>query len=519
MTGFRAAVFAAPFVFWAGALAAQDVTLLSRDGSVEVAGTLLSYDGEFYRVDSPYGVLTLDGSGVVCNGPGCPDLTAFVAELTFSGARSMGDVLIPALVEGFAVRNGFALERITEGDGHFAYVFTDRGSGKQAARFRFHLSDPDEGFADLLAESADIVLSTREVAPREVALAREAGMGDLTRARHARIVGLDALVPLVPVSNRLSGIALADLARAFAGTITSWAAFGGPDEPIALHLPEKALGVDAALRALALDPMRLTLLDEGITRHATAAGLAAAVAADPFALGLGFYSEPGNAEPLPILGPCGAASVASARNLKTEDYPLTAPLFVYTPARRLPRIAREFLAYATSPAAQPVVRRAGYVDQFPESIPVDAQGLRLAAAISAAGDDVALPELQAMVSALAGLKRLTVTFRFADGSSEPDAQSRSNIELLAEALERGVFDERRLLFAGFSDGLGPAATNRRLSLARARVVRDAVAAAAETLDPARVTLDAAAFGEAMPMACDETEWGRSINRRVEVWID
>jgi phosphate transport system substrate-binding protein len=27
-----------------------------------------------------------------------------------------------------------------------------------------------------------------------------------------------------------------------------------------------------------------------------------------------------------------------------------------------------------------------------------------------------------------------------------------------------------------------------------------------------------AFGEAMPMACDDTAWGRQVNRRVEVWV-
>lgn len=59
----------------------------------------------------------------------------------------------------------------------------------------------------------------------------------------------------------------------------------------------------------------------------------------------------------------------------------------------------------------------------------------------------------------------------------------------------------------------------QLALDRAQAVRDAVAITARGLDAGRVTLDAIAFGEAMPMACDETAWGRGINRRVEVWID
>jgi len=259
-------------------------------------------------------------------------------------------------------------------------------------------------------------------------------------------------------------------------------------------------------------------LAEGITRHDTNTALADAVAADPFALGMGSFSDMGNAAPLTLIGPCGFASNATITDIKTEDYPLTAPLFAYLPARRLPALAREFLRYVGSPAAQPVIRRAGFVDQFPAAIPFQNQGARFANAIDRAGSEIDLGELQRLVRGLSGHSRLTVTYRFEGGATALDAQSRSNVALLAEALERGVFDDRTLLFVGFSDGQGPAAINRRISQTRARAVRDAVRAAASTVDPSRLTLATEAFGEAMPMACDEVEWGRGVNRRVEVWL-
>ena len=81
--------------------------LTSHDGAVEITGTLLGYDGEFYRVATQFGELTVDGSGVLCDGPGCPNLSNFVAEIVFSGSSTMAEVLLPALVEGFALRNGF----------------------------------------------------------------------------------------------------------------------------------------------------------------------------------------------------------------------------------------------------------------------------------------------------------------------------------------------------------------------------------------------------------------------------
>ncbi|MDP3960108.1 MAG: hypothetical protein Q8Q26_08625, partial [Pseudorhodobacter sp.] len=45
---------------------AQDVTLTARDGSLRLDGSLQGFDGEFYRVETVYGLLTVDGEGVIC---------------------------------------------------------------------------------------------------------------------------------------------------------------------------------------------------------------------------------------------------------------------------------------------------------------------------------------------------------------------------------------------------------------------------------------------------------------------
>ena len=116
------------------------------------------------------------------------------------------------------------------------------------------------------------------------------------------------------------------------------------------------------------------------------------------------------------------------------------------------------------------------------------------------------------------MARLTTSFRFEAGSIRLDAQSRSNVQQLARSLEQGRYDARRILFVGFSDGDGAAEANRDIALQRADAVRRAVAQAAETANLDRVTLDVDAFGEAMPMACDDSAWGRQVNRRVEVWV-
>jgi len=513
----RAAVLAALFLFSAVCAIAQDVTLSSRDGKVELSGTLLGFDGEFYRVQTDFGELTVDGSGVSCVGPGCPNLQDFVAEVEMSGSATMGAVLMPALINAYAQRNGYSVQRQDVDPTRFALLLTRTDTGKLAARFGFRASNTDEGFADLLADEADIVMALREIRPQERINARDAGMGDLTGPNRSRVLALDAVVPVVAAGNPVKSISPLKLAEVFAGRIKNWKDLGGPDAPIELHLPVASSGLVQAIEDQVMTPAKMSLVQDAV-RHAVPEDIADAVAKDTLALGITSFAERRNTKVLTLGGTCGFSLDAARRTIKTEDYPLTAPMFLYFPARRLPRVAREFLAFTRGPGAQNVIRRAGFVDQAPEEIPIEQQGNRFANAITVAGPEISLEELQRMNATLSPMARLTTSFRFEAGSIRLDAQSRSNVQQLARSLEQGQYDARQLLFVGFSDGQGAAKPNRDIALRRAEAVQRAVEAAAVTANLERVDLGVDAFGEAMPMACDDTSWGRQANRRVEVWV-
>ena len=518
MTTLRAAILAALCLLVIPVtVAAQDVTLRSHDGNVEISGNLLGFDGEFYRVDTVYGELTVDGSGVACEGPGCPNLEAYVARLVFSGAPTIGRVLMPALLEAFAIRGDYDLRRVTDTPTELRFDLHTGQDSTLIGQFTFRLTNTDEAFADLLANEADIAMTLREIRQDELQHAREAGLGNLTAPARGRVLALDALVPVVAPSNPTQGISLRQLSLALAGDIVNWADLGGPDAPIDIHLWSARTGIGQASVDQVLVPAGRHLR-ERVKRHPNGAAFARAVTNDPFALGLTTRSEMDGTWEIPIIGACGFALRATRRAVKTEDYPLTAPLFLYLPARRLPKLGREFIAYLRDPSAQLVIRRAGFVDKTPEEIEINAQGDRFANAIAQAGDELGLGELQRMVRTLAPLKRLTTTFRFETGSVRLDAQSRSNAQQLARSLELGLYDNRRLVFVGFSDGEGPAEANREIALRRAETVRRAVTRAAETARLDQIDLAVEAFGEAMPMACDDTAWGRQVNRRVEVWL-
>lgn len=517
MVNFRAAVCAALLLFVTPKLVqAQDVTLSSPDGVVEITGNLLGFDGEFYRVETKFGELTLDGSGVSCEGPGCPSLSDFVAEITLSGSSSMAEVLLPALIEGFALRNGFKTRRDALSGENFEYTLM-RSDTRPVARFSFLVSTTDNGFTDLIAQEADIVMAQREIRASEQDMARAAGLGDMTAASRSRIVALDALVPVVSPENPVTRISLPSLAKVFSGEINNWQALGGPDAPISLHMSAPGTGLTQAFEDRVLGPSDKKF-SQDLRYYDRGTALVRRVATDPFAIGIASFANTGTTRMLTLTGTCGFVLRANRRAIKTEDYPLTSAMFLYLPERRLAKVARDFLAYVRGPGAQIVIRRAGFVDQAPERISMNAQGDRLTNAILAAGPEVSLGELQRLAHTLSGFRRLSTSFRFEAGSARPDAQSRSNIAQLARALETGLYDGKVLKFVGFSDGQGVASANRKIALKRATGLRDTVLTTAETVSLERVELQVEAFGEALPMACDDSAWGRQVNRRVEVWV-
>lgn len=479
-----AAVFAA--LLLAQVALAQDVTLTARDGGLSLNGQLISYDGAFYRVETAYGGLTVDAEAVICAGPACPDLTAPLVRITVVGPSGPAERLLPGLFASFAAGRG--LDYVA---GDVAEI-RDPDLGQPLALIKFSPMSSDAALAAVLNREASMSI----------------GFEALPNLRNT-VVGLEALVPIVATDNRFPAISSSDLAAALAGKATNWQEFGGPDMPIVVH----ALSGEAAL-APAIHA-RVGTLAKG-PRYVTATELAAAVARDPWALALTGQSEQFPARPLPLTDSCGFPMLASAMTAKAEDYPLTAPLFLGTARHRQPLLIREFLEYLATDAAQSAVAAAGYVDKRLGVAPLTEDGQRLLGAIRNAGDEVSLPALQRLAAAMTGGQRVSMTFRFQDGSAQLDAHSRENLADLARHIAAGRFRGEDLVFAGFSDGSGSADVNLALSKDRAEAVRAALHAEAPDLTEAQLP-KTQAFGEALPMACDTTGTGRRINRRVELW--
>lgn len=471
---------------------AQDVSLTSADGTLTVEGALLGFDGEYYQIRSAYGDLTLDGSGVSCSGPGCPGLEAFVAQARFAGASSIGEKLLPHLLEGFAHQEDLNLRRVSRSDQAFSYLLVDKVDDTTVAEFAFDLNNSREGIAALQANEADFALTRFGF--------------ELTGFPAPRILGLDALTFSVAGENPIREIPFDAIPAVMGGEIDNWQDLGGPDLPLIM-----------ADDSLSAPDVQLSDLPELQEKQIAFPAMSDLVSQDSLVIGMTRLSDQGGAVPLRLSGSCGAAFIPDVLSLKTRDYPLPAPQFLYQSPHRKPRLVRQFLRYLGSEAAERDVERAGFVSRRLVEVPLQAQGERLANAVLQAGEDTSLTDLQTMLESLSDARRLTMTFRFQAGSARPDIQSVSDQDALAGLIDQGRFDGKELIFAGFSDGDGGSDANRRIALRRAVAMLQALQGQAD-VEAAGITLTAYGFGEALPLACDDSDIGREINRRVELWV-
>ncbi|MFT5005077.1 MAG: phosphate transport system substrate-binding protein [Paracoccaceae bacterium] len=499
-----------------GPVFSQEITLNSADGSIRLTGELLEFDGESYRIVSKFGELTVNALGVTCTGLSCPDPGQYAADITISGTVSIVDNLLPGLIEDFGFLTGQTVLRQDHGPLGWTYFLSDVAQ-IPLARLQATPVNSSQVFADLMNEASDLAVSNRPPNQEEVQAAKKAGIGDLSSPVLSQVLAIGGLIFIVSKQNPISAITLDQAARIYAGEITNWAELGGYDGPI--HLFSHEIGSDQAHEFdQRIFPESRNSTPASIAYFKSDVAISTAVSVDPFAIGYVGYAGIRNAKPLAIKGTCGIQQLPTAFTLGSDDYPLTRAYYVFTPDRRLPIFARNFLGFLDSDAAQTSIASLGFVGQGLTSLPFYKQQDRAGNAIAHSGDEVTLPELQDFVGKFADAERLSSTFRFADGTTHMDLRSKRNIRVLAQMIEVGDFDGKKLIFAAFSDTQGSASGNRRISRQRAEQVAQMVKTAANRADFGKVEIQTLGMGEVSPLACNEDEAGRKTNRRVEVWV-
>lgn len=496
------AIFAViSFLTWPNLVQAQDVTLISRDKSIEISGNLLGFDGDFYRIETVYGELTVDSTGVHCEGPACPNLETFIAEISFNGSPVIGRVLLPALIEGFARQSGLVAVREEPAPNQLGYWLQSESDGDSIGHFVIHLSDSDEAFADLLALDADVVMSTRVASSDEIQLAEEIGLGNLKQGGQQAFLGMDSVIFNVPASSELKELRLSQMKSVLKGSTVDWRELiGGESAPIQIHADPNAVELfgDLSKDVLSLGPETIASLESAPPFPEKP---------DHLTAGLAFKSSPFEEfRAVGLSSECGIVHEQTDLAIRSGEVPFSFPLILYRPMRRLPEIGQEFFDFLESPAGQRVVSRAGYVSASPEFYPYHTIWYRMTNAMLQVVHAEEFEKLQTAVSILKDRELFGGAFRFEKGGDNLNAASLALLRQLRRMVELGELDRRELLFVGFGSDDGQAEKVQRAFLKELEV--SSVEAQTAWVE----------LGDAMPLECASSDNADALNSRVEVWV-
>jgi phosphate transport system substrate-binding protein len=503
----------------ATALRAETVTLRSIDGDFVLSGKIATLQDGAYVLSGPLGDLRVTADRVTCEGQACPDTQLDLAAATVPDTVKTAAPLPPplteasatttpepqpvdpvvapdlatALLHGFAEAKGSAMP--TEGvDGIGHRLVADGGE--------IVLATGPGALEALTAGTADVALITAVPPTSE-----PAGSYRIDLLAH------DAVAVVTHPSNPVRQLMLDEIRAIYAGEITNWSQVGGTDSPIRL--------IAADDDQISLDSIEQVLFADGDARRAaqieefSGKALDQAIAKDPLAIGFARYGGIESSQAVEIVDQCGLRALPEPVMLKSGTYPLQLPVMLVTRTDEADPLVGAFAEYATSEKSDPILAATGLVDRTIQRVALDDRASSLALPASGTGRTARLAK--ELRDDAARHERLTLAFHFDFSSAAMDPAAEADIARLIDVLS-SLPAGSKVQIVGFSDDVGTAQTNRVVSVERARTVAASVQAeAADRLKD--VTIDVVGFGDLMPIACNDDEAGRALNRRVEVWID
>lgn len=423
--------------------------------------------------------------------------------LRIHGSNTIGSKLVPELAKAFLEGKGAnRIEQVAGEKEQESFIQGDINGDTIPEAIEVHAHGSKTAFEDLKAGFCDIGMSSRKIKEEEV---RDLFplVGDLTSNASEHTVALDGLAVIVHPSNPVSALTIEQVAAIFAGEVTDWLQAGGAPAPITLYARDDKSGTFEFIKNNVLEKYKKTLAPAA-QRFEDSSELSSRVAGD--VNGIGFIGMPYiKTNKAVALSDRGTQPLRpNERTVKTEDYPLTRRLYLYTPASPKNHYTSEFVAFAMNHTpgskAQAVVNAVAFVNLDPgcSDCPPDPKDPR-----SVSADWRRLT---------AGASEQLTRFRFRSGSSILDPRAYRDIGRIVEVLSRSEFKDGRLLLIGFADSSGSPTVNRSLSLERAKVVEGELRAEGLRID------QVAGLGQDAPIASNEDLEGREKNRRVEIWV-
>ncbi|KJZ49801.1 substrate-binding domain-containing protein [Pseudomonas fluorescens] len=413
--------------------------------------------------------------------------------LRIQGSNTIGAALGPALVEGLLSEQG--LRRIHRETPDTANELRIVGETVQGRRVVVEVAahGSSTGFTALKTASADLAASSRPIKDSELASLQS--LGDLKSPSAEQVIAIDGLAIILHPDNPLNQLDTVQLARIFSGEVKTWEDIGGRGGPIHLYARDDQSGTYDTFKELVLSGRGKTL---GIAakRFESSDQLSNAVSADP--QGIGFIGLPyvRQAKAVAIVDGQSQAMLPLNSLIATEDYPLSRRLFFYLPPTGKNPWAQALVAYAQSSKGQAIVAANGFIAQTVQAMAVTPNAL--------------MPEGYQSLSRHA--QRLSVNFRFEEGSASLDNKARQDLTRVLDYIKQQDKMSGQVTLVGFGDAKSDPARADLLSKLRAMAVRR------ELVKNGVVFREIRGFGAEMPVAANSADEGRIKNRRVEVWV-
>ena len=413
--------------------------------------------------------------------------------LRIQGSNTIGAALGPALVEGLLREQG--LLKVHSEAPDKANELRIVGETAQGRRVEVELAahGSSTGFSALKNASADLAASSRPIKDSEL-LSLES-FGDLKSPAAEQVIAIDGLAIILHPQNPLNQLDTVQLARIFSGEVKTWEELGGSGGMIHLYARDDQSGTFDTFKELLLSS-RGKSLSSSAKRFESSEQLSDAVSADPH--GIGFIGLPyvRQAKAVAIVDGPSQAMLPLSSLIATEDYPLSRRLFFYLPPTGENPWAQALVAFAQSRKGQAIVAANGFIAQTVQAMAVTPNAL--------------MPEGYQALSRHA--QRLSVNFRFDEGSANLDSKARQDLSRVLDYIEQHDKTDRQVTLVGFGDAKDDPARADLLSKLRAMAVRR------ELVKSGVVLREIRGFGAEMPVAANSADEGRIKNRRVEVWV-
>ncbi len=415
------------------------------------------------------------------------------AVLRIQGSNTIGARLGPALVKGLFEEQGLHSIRVEAGELANEQRVIGVNSEGQRISVEVAAHGSGTGFTALHQGKAQLAASSRPIKDAEAS--KLVALGNLRDPEAEHVIALDGLAIIVHPSNSLQALRSDQLAAIFAGEITDWAQLGGSSGSIRLYARDDNSGTFDTFQELVLGAYAKQLA-QGAQRFESSEELSDQVSRDPQAIGFIGLPYVRAARALAIAAGESQAMPASASLIATEDYPLSRRLFLYTsPAQDNPW-ARALIQFAHSPRGQAIVEQNGFIAQTVQPLQVAVE-----------------PGMPAAYQQLAQeAKRLSLNFRFQEGSATLDSKAHRDLQRLLGYLQAQDKLRNKLVLVGFGDAKADPARAELLSKLRAMAVRRELARAGV------IFRDIIGLGDELPVAANDQGDGRLKNRRVEVWV-